>query len=577
MEVMIPWKRKKGINLENSKNVIAAIALSSCVIVLYSLFFVPEKTNNEQQIQDKNKIENTETPKIEKTEKIKKISREESLISSKRIKFENENIEGSISLTNGGAIDDFKFKKYNQTLGSQEKIILLSPANVENGYFLNTGWTTNDDVDVPNSSTIWKSKTNNKLTPDNPIVIFYENKQGIRFERKISIDRNYLFNIEQKIINNSNSSYKFYPYGLIHRNNLPQDLTDFYILHEGYTLILGDELEEIDYDDIKENKISREANSGYLLLGDKYWMTSIIPPQGKKFRLDLDYGNDKYRSSYIDMTGYEVEPNSTIQHNIQSLIGAKEISLIDTYTEELKIEKLDLIVNYGIMYWVVRPLWVVLDYLFNLTNNYGYSIIILTILIRLVFFPLNQFSMKSMARIKLLAPEMEIIKTKYKDDKQQQQKEIMKLYSTNKINPAASCLPIFIQIPIFFSLYKLLLLDIAMRHAPFFWIWEDLAAKDPLSIFNLFGLLPFNVPTFLEIGLLPCLMGGSMWLQMRLSPQATGSDQMAQMQQKMFKFFPLILTVILAGFASGLVLYWTCTNVLTIMQQWYLNKTIKVK
>ena len=577
MEVMIPWKRKKGINLENSKNVIAAIALSSCVIVLYSLFFVPEKTNNEQQIQDKNKIENTETPKIEKTEKIKKISREESLISSKRIKFENENIEGSISLTNGGAIDDFKFKKYNQTLGSQEKIILLSPANVENGYFLNTGWTTNDDVDVPNSSTIWKSKTNNKLTPDNPIVIFYENKQGIRFERKISIDRNYLFNIEQKIINNSNSSYKFYPYGLIHRNNLPQDLTDFYILHEGYTLILGDELEEIDYDDIKENKISREANSGYFLLGDKYWMTSIIPPQGKKFRLDLDYGNDKYRSSYIDMTGYEVEPNSTIQHNIQSLIGAKEISLIDTYTEELKIEKLDLIVNYGIMYWVVRPLWVVLDYLFNLTNNYGYSIIILTILIRLVFFPLNQFSMKSMARIKLLAPEMEIIKTKYKDDKQQQQKEIMKLYSTNKINPAASCLPIFIQIPIFFSLYKLLLLDIAMRHAPFFWIWEDLAAKDPLSIFNLFGLLPFNVPTFLEIGLLPCLMGGSMWLQMRLSPQATGSDQMAQMQQKMFKFFPLILTVILAGFASGLVLYWTCTNVLTIMQQWYLNKTIKVK
>lgn len=577
MEVMIPWKRKKGINLENSKNVIAAIALSSCVIVLYSLFFVPEKTNNEQQIQDKNKIENTETPKIEKTEKIKKISREESLISSKRIKFENENIEGSITLTNGGAIDDFKFKKYNQTLGSQEKIILLSPANVENGYFLNTGWTTNDDVDVPNSSTIWKSKTNNKLTPDNPIVIFYENKQGIRFERKISIDRNYLFNIEQKIINNSNSSYKFYPYGLIHRNNLPQDLTDFYILHEGYTLILGDELEEIDYDDIKENRISREANSGYFLLGDKYWMTSIIPPQGKKFRLDLDYGNDKYRSSYIDMTGYEVGPNSTIQHNIQSLIGAKEISLIDSYTEELKIEKLDLIVNYGIMYWVVRPLWVVLDYLFNLTNNYGYSIIILTILIRLVFFPLNQFSMKSMARIKLLAPEMEIIKTKYKDDKQQQQKEIMKLYSTNKINPAASCLPIFIQIPIFFSLYKLLLLDIAMRHAPFFWIWEDLAAKDPLSIFNLFGLLPFNVPTFLEIGLLPCLMGGSMWLQMRLSPQATGSDQMAQMQQKMFKFFPLILTVILAGFASGLVLYWTCTNVLTIMQQWYLNKTIKVK
>ncbi len=259
------------------------------------------------------------------------------------------------------------------------------------------------------------------------------------------------------------------------------------------------------------------------------------------------------------------------------MIGAKEISLIDKYDNDLKVANLDLIVNYGIMYWVVRPLWVVLDYLFKFTSNYGYSIILLTILIRLVFFPLNQFSMRSMAAIKALTPQMNLIKDKYKSDKQQQQKEILKLYKVNKVNPAASCLPILIQIPIFFSLYKLLLLDLSMRHAPFIWIWEDLAAKDPLSLFNLFGLLPYTVPSFLEIGLLPVMMGGSMWLQMRLSPQATGNDQMAQMQQKMFKFFPLILTVILAGFASGLVLYWTCTNLLTILQQWYLNKTIKVK
>ena len=562
--------------MDNQKNIIAAIALSSAILVLWALFFSPDQPTKEQLLAEKEKVENTETPKIEKTEIVKKISREDSIKSSDRIIFENGNIIGSISLTNGGAIDDFKFKKYNQELGSNKKIILLNPANVKNGYFLNTGWTTNDNVDVPDSKTVWKAKTTHNLTPDNPIKIFFKNSQGIIFERTISIDNNYLFNIDQKIINNSNNTYKFYPYGLIHRNSLPEDLTDFYILHEGYSVLKNDELEEVDYKDVKEKKYSTEASTGYLLIGDKYWMTSLIPQQGRKFRFDIDY-NNKYRSSYIDMTGYEVGPNSTIQHNIKSLIGAKEISLIDKYAEELQLEKLDLIVNYGVMYFVVRPLWVVLDYLFKFTNNYGYSIIILTILIRLVFFPLNQYSMKSMGRIKALTPQMNIIKDKFKQDKQQQQKEIMKLYKQNSVNPASSCFPILIQIPIFFSLYKLLLLDIAMRHAPWFWIWEDLAAKDPLSVFNLFGLLPFSVPGFLEVGLLPCIMGVSMWAQMKLSAPTTGNDPMAQMQQKIFKFFPLFITIILAGFASGLVLYWTMTNLLTIVQQYVINRSIKVK
>ena len=559
-----------------TKNLIAAIALSTCIIVLYSLFFINDKPTKKDLSVEKGEIENTETPKIEKREIIKKISREESINSTERVFFENDNIVGSISLTNGGAIDDFKFKKYNKELGGEEKIVLLNPANVKDGYFLNTGWTTNDNIDLPKSDTTWKVKSDTKLTPNNPIKIFYENDQGIIFERIISIDNNYLFNIRQNVINNSNNTYKLYPYGIIHRNNLPEDLTDFYILHEGLSVILQDEIEEIDYSEIKEKKYSKEANSGFYLIGDKYWMTSFIPPQGRKFRLDFDY-TTKYRTSYIDTSGYELGPNSSINHNVKSLIGAKEISLIDKYAEELQMERLDLIVNYGVMYLVVRPLWVVLDYLFKYTSNYGYSIIILTILIRLVFFPLNQFSMKSMSAIKALTPQMNLIKDKYKTDKQQQQKEIMKLYKINKVNPAASCLPILIQIPIFFSLYKLLMLDVAMYHAPFIWIWQDLASKDPLSIFNLFGLLPYSVPSFLEIGLLPVMMGGSMWLQMRLSPQATGNSEAEKIQRTMFKFFPLIITIILAGFASGLILYWTCTNLLTILQQWYLNKTIKVK
>ena len=559
-----------------TKNLIAAIALSTCIIVLYSLFFINDKPTKKDLSVEKGEIENTETPKIEKREIIKKISREESINSTERVFFENDNIVGSISLTNGGAIDDFKFKKYNKELGGEEKIVLLNPANVKDGYFLNTGWTTNDNIDLPKSDTTWKVKSDTKLTPNNPIKIFYENDQGIIFERIISIDNNYLFNIRQNVINNSNNTYKLYPYGIIHRNNLPVDLTDFYILHEGISVILQDEIEEIDYSEIKEKKYSKQANSGFYLIGDKYWMTSFIPPQGRKFRLDFDY-TTKYRTSYIDTSGYELGPNSSINHNVKSLIGAKEISLIDKYAEELQMERLDLIVNYGVMYLVVRPLWVVLDYLFKFTSNYGYSIIILTILIRLVLFPLNQFSMKSMAAIKALTPQMNLIKDKYKTDKQQQQKEIMKLYKINKVNPAASCLPILIQIPIFFSLYKLLMLDVAMYHAPFIWIWQDLASKDPLSIFNLFGLLPYSVPSFLEIGLLPVMMGGSMWLQMRLSPQATGNSEAEKIQRTMFKFFPLIITIILAGFASGLILYWTCTNLLTILQQWYLNKTIKVK
>ena len=277
------------------------------------------------------------------------------------------------------------------------------------------------------------------------------------------------------------------------------------------------------------------------------------------------------------MKGYESRPNTVIENNIQSLIGAKEIELINKYQEDLKIEKLDLIVNFGNLYFVVKPMWFILSYIYKSVGNYGYAIILMTILVRLVFFPLNQYSMKSMGKMRKLGPEIENIKAKYKDDKQQQQKEMMKLYKVNKINPASSCFPILVQIPIFFSIYKLLLLDVDMRHSNFIWIWEDLSAKDPTSFLNLFGLLNFQVPSFLEVGILPILMGGSMWLQMKLSPQPSGNDEMQKVQKKIFAFLPLFLTFILAPFAAGLVLYWCVTNILTIVQQWIINRTINTK
>ncbi len=559
------------------KNIIAAIALSAAVIVLYGLFFAPspEQLSKSNKIQQNEIVENNDIPSLEDKVEVKKISRQEALGSNQRITFENEFVKGSISL-DGGIIDDLELKTYNKILDSKNKIKLLNPASTNEGYTFNTGWATKSDVRTPNSNTEWKVDGSKTLTPNNPVKLFYVNDKNIRFEREITIDNKYLFSVKQTVINQSDISFKLYPYATINRNNLPSDLTDFYILHEGYTLISGDSLEEVDYDDVEEKKFSTEGTTGVLIQGDKYWMTSIIPEQGRKFRFDLKY-NDKYMASYIDLKGYEVRPNTVVEHNVKSLIGAKEIDQINKYKDDLKIEKLDLIVNYGVLYFIIVPMHKILSYFFNFTGNYGYAIILLTILVRIVFFPLNQYSMKSMGKMKSLGPEIENLKTRFKDDKQQLQKEMMKLYKVNGVNPASSCFPILIQIPIFFSLYKLLLLDLAMRHSPFIWVWKDLSAKDPLTIFNLFGLLPYSVPSFLEIGLLPVLMGSSMWLQMKLSPQPSGSDDMQKMQKKIFMFMPLFLTVILAPFAAGLILYWVCTNILTIIQQYIINRSIKVK
>ena len=562
--------------MDNIKNVIAAISLSLAVIVFYTLFFSPnQETNNSKKNKSKTQIESSETPTIEEKVEIKKVSRDEAMKDSARIFFENKFIKGSINLK-GGEIDDFEFKYYNETLNSKDKIKLLNPMSTEEGYAIYTGWTTNSGISLPDINSIWKVEGNNNLTPNNPIKITYKNDSGIKFERLISIDEKYLFNIKQTLVNNSSNNYKFYPYAIIKRNNLPNDLTDFYILHEGYSIIDGNDLDEIDYSDVREKKFSKEADNAVLVQGDKYWMTSIIPEKGRPVRFDINY-NKKYTASYIDMKGYESRPNTVIENNIQSLIGAKEIELINKYQEDLKIEKLDLIVNFGNLYFVVKPMWFILSYIYKSVGNYGYAIILMTILVRLVFFPLNQYSMKSMGKMRKLGPEIENIKAKYKDDKQQQQKEMMKLYKVNKINPASSCFPILVQIPIFFSIYKLLLLDVDMRHSNFIWIWEDLSAKDPTSFVNLFGLLNFQVPSFLEVGILPILMGGSMWLQMKLSPQPSGSDEMQKVQKKIFAFLPLFLTFILAPFAAGLVLYWCVTNILTIIQQWVINRTINTK
>ena len=546
----------------DSKNVIAAIALSSAVIVLYSLFFVPEKSTTNQNIAEKKKIEqNNDTPSLEQKETFITLSRDDALKQSKRIYFENENIKGSISLK-GASIDDLTFKNYKVKLNDDTKVTLLGPRNISEGYLVESGFVTTDkNIDIPNAETIWKIKGNNKLTNQTPIELSWTNNQGITFEKEISLDDKYLFTIKQKAINKTNKKYDFYSYGQIIRNQIP-DITDFYILHEGLIATLDDELIEEDYDDIQEKKFSKIAQKGWLGISDKYWITSLIPPKNKEFKTTFDY-KKKFRANFIATEPLELGGNSSIEEELQIIVAAKRVDVIDGYAESLNIDKFDLVIDWGFLYFITKPLFYGIDYFFNLLGNYGLAIIAITICIRLAFFPLANFSFRSMAKMKALQPEMVRLKELHKDDKMKLQQSMMALYKKEKVNPMSGCLPILVQIPVFFALYKVLFVTIEMRQMPFYGWIHDLSERDPTSVFNLFGLLPYDVPSFLVIGA---------WIQQKLNPAPTDA-----MQAKIFAFFPLFLTVILAPFPSGLVIYWTVNNILTMAQQVFIMKRTTVK
>ena len=556
----------------DSKNVIAAIALSSAVIVLYSLFFAPEQSTTTKNLAEKNKIEqNSDTPSIDQKETLVQISREDALKESERIRFENQNIIGSISLK-GAAIDDLTFKNYNTSLESNTKVTLLGPRNIEDGYLIESGFVTSDkNIDIPNADSIWSVVGNNKLTNQSLIKLSWMNNQGIEFIKEISLDDKYLFTIKQSVINSTNKKYDFYSYGQIIRNKVPE-ISNFYILHEGLIATLDDELIEEDYDDIQEKKFSKTSQKGWLGIGDKYWITSLIPPQNKEFKTTFDYHKKKFRANFIATEPLTLKGNDKIEEELRVIVAAKRVDVIDGYAETLNIEKFDLIIDWGFLYFITRPLFTAIDYFFKIFSNYGLAIIAVTICIRLAFFPLANFSFRSMAKMKALQPEMVRLKELHKDDKMKLQQEMMALYKKEKVNPMSGCLPILVQIPVFFALYKVLFVTIEMRHMPFYGWIHDLSERDPTSLFNLFGLLPYDVPSFLMIGAWPIAMGVSMWVQQKLNPAPTDA-----MQAKIFMFFPLFLTVILAPFPSGLVIYWTVNNILTMAQQVFIMKRTTIK
>ena len=555
----------------DTRNVIAAISLSAAVIILYSLFFQPDPSTIKKNLAEQNKIENNEdTPSLDKNENFAKLSRTDALKENDRIQFENGSVVGSISLK-GAAIDDLTFKEYNVELNGSDKITLLSPRNVEDGYLIESGFvSTNKNIDIPDASTVWEVSGNKKLTNNSPVKLTWSNTQGISFEKHISLDDQFLFTVKEKIINRSDKSYNFYSYGQIIRNKLPE-ISGFYILHEGFLSVLDDQLIEEDYDDIQEKKFTQIAQEGFVAISDKFWVTSVIPPKGKEFKTTFDYKN-KFRANYISTKGIEVKANSSVEEKIQIIVAAKRVNVIDGYAENLDINKFDLAIDWGFMYFITKPLFFVLDYFFKLLGNYGLAIIAVTICIRLAFFPLANFSFKSMGKMKLLAPEMARLKELHKDDKMKLQQAMMALYKKEKVNPMSGCLPILVQIPVFFALYKVLFVTIEMRHMPFYGWIHDLSDRDPTSLFNVFGLLPWDPPSFLLIGAWPIIMGITMFIQQKLNP--TPPDPI---QAKIFMFFPVFLTVILAPFPAGLVIYWSFNNIFTMIQQYIVQRKMTIK
>jgi YidC/Oxa1 family membrane protein insertase len=555
----------------DTRNVIAAISLSAAVIILYSLYFAPPPITKEN-LAEKNKTEqNNDAPSLDQKEKVTEISREEALAQSERIQFENQSIIGSISLK-GAAIDDLTFKEYKVTLDSDEKVKLLAPRNTKDGYLIESGFITTDkNIDIPNSNSIWSVSGNNKLTNQSPVKLSWTNNQGITFEKVISLDDKFLFTIKQRVINSTNNEYDFYSYGQIIRNEIPFGISNFYILHEGPLATLDDELIEEDYDDIQEEKFTRTSQKGWLGISDKFWLTSLIPPKDREFKATFDF-KEKFRVNFVSTKPLELRGNSTIEDKMNVIVAAKRVDVIDGYAESLNIDKFDLAIDWGILYFITRPLFTAIDYFFKIFGNYGLAIIAVTVCIRLAFFPLANFSFRSMAKMKALQPEQARLKELHKDDKMALQKATMSLFKREKVNPMSGCLPILVQIPVFFALYKVLFVTIEMRQMPFYGWVRDLSERDPTSLFNLFGLLPYDVPSFLMIGAWPVAMGVSMFIQQKLNPAPTDP-----MQAKIFMFFPLFLTVILAPFPAGLVIYWTFNNILTMAQQVFIMKRTKVK
>ncbi|MAH54147.1 MAG: membrane protein insertase YidC, partial [Candidatus Pelagibacter sp.] len=421
----------------DTKNVLMAIVLSTLVLVFWATFFEPppvEKQIVEDQVVKK---EESSSPSIEKDKSSKKVTRNEAIDYASRVKIENNNIKGSMSLQ-GAVIDDIIFKNYNISLDSDEKVIFLNPKSTSKGYYIETGWASNskEKLKLPLDNTIWKVKGNNLLTPNSPLVIEWDNNEGLIFTKKIELDDRFLFRITQSVKNTTDKSYEFFPYAQITRNYKP-DVIPIYILHEGFIGMFDEELKEEDYKDIEDEKFTTNSSKGWLGITDKYWLTAIVPEKGKEFKSEFLTTDGKYKANFIIKRPEVLGSNTSITNEISAFVAAKEVAVIDNYAEKMGIEKFDLAIDWGWFYFITKPLFFVIEYFFKLTGNFGVAIIILTALVRLAFFPLANYSFRSMAKMKILQPEMVRLKELHKDDKVKLQQDMMALYKREKVNPVS--------------------------------------------------------------------------------------------------------------------------------------------
>ena len=567
-----------------TRNLVAAISLSMAVLIGYQLLFVDPKKD---QIIQENVVNNlsdnsnipipsndnslTVTSEDGKTENFKNVP---------RVLLNSNETSGSISLK-GARIDDITLTQYRETLDADSSLInLLLKSNEKNPYFIEHGWSSPDGLKVPNGKALWKS-SKNLLSPDTSITLSWDNGEGIIFYQDISVDDTFMFTINQRVKNNTNNAVTLYPYGLIRRTGEPET-TKFFVLHEGPLGVFDGTLSEKSYEDLAESgqkgiNIKPVESGGWTGLTDKYWMTALLPDQNEKYSFTYRYLNSSGGQYQTDFLGKAVKIQAKSEGNFLSrtFAGAKRLALFDDYEERFNVKHFDLAIDFGWFYFLTKPFFYALSWANDYLGNFGLAILAITVLVKIVFFPLANKSYKSMAKMRNLSPEIQKLRERVGDDRQKLNQEMMNLYKKEKVNPAAGCLPILVQIPVFFALYKVLFVSIEMRQTPFFGWIKDLSVQDPTSILNLFGLLPYSTsifPDFLNLGIWPLLMGVTMFLQQRLNP--TPPDPI---QAKIFAWMPVAFTFLLATFPAGLVIYWTWNNLLSICQQWLIMNGMKKK
>jgi YidC/Oxa1 family membrane protein insertase len=581
---------------ENNRNMIMAIVLSGLVLIAWHFLYAGPKLQEEQERQKRLAAQKTEqtVPAQPGSAPVAggqpaapgsiaaggaMVTREAQLAASPRIAIDTPALQGSISLK-GARIDDLVMPRYRETVKADSKpVTLLSPSGSPEPFYAEHGWNVavGSSFTVPGPDTVWTAPAGAKLTTATSVTLSHDTGKGLVFRRTISLDDAYMFTIKDEVENKSQADATLFPYALISRHYRPR-IEGFYIQHEGLIGVIGNEgYQEITYDKAleyaREPKVFKKEPGGWLGITDKYWAAVVIPDQALPYQARFFGTKNGARESFqFDYAHDAVVVAKGTSKALQSRLfaGAKQVRLVDDYGKKLAIKQFDLLIDWGWFYFITKPLFYVLDYFGRMLGNFGLGILATTVLVKLVFFPLANKSYQSMSRMKKLQPEMERIRERFKDDRMKQQQAMMELYQKEKVNPMAGCLPVLLQIPVFFALYKVLFTSLEMRHAPFFGWIKDLSGPDPTNLFNLFGLLPFTIPEsvpLLHLGIWPLLMGVTMWVQMKLNP--TPPDPM---QEKIFNWMPVVFTFMLAPFAAGLVIYWTWNNILSILQQSYMMK-----